>query len=257
MNFSKKYISLVIISFVSIAFASSGYGKDNFFKRSANAVKEFFKGDSSSDEKDTPTTTNTETTEHKTDDNRPAISPAAELEQLYDNSLDENVHVPKLGNQKTKIREYQQVEAKKLLAAGEKVETMRNGEVIIATVPSDELFYPNDTVLKPTAGKHLRPYVRFLQTRDMYRVLLAMHSDDTGSAAYTDRLTMQRVLAVLAWFQENAQNSDYVIPYAMGASEPLYQNNSVTNREQNRRLEIYLVPGRTMVKAASSSKLTH
>ena len=132
---------------------------------------------------------------------------------------------------------------------------LRNGEVVIATIQSDELFYPNDTVLKPNAGKQLRPFLQFLKVPDMYRMLLAMHSDDTGTSAYTDALTSKRVIAVLEWFIENSSNSDYIIPYAMGASEPLYLNNSIANRQLNRRLEIYLVPGKTMIDAASSGQL--
>lgn len=239
---------------VIAAFASDPLdAKDNFFKRSASAVKEFFTGGKQDDADAAECREEDENVIDPVTDN--SMTAAEELELLYDSSLDDNVRIPKLLDQKEAIRAYQLRQAKKLVAAGEQVETMRNGEVIIATIECNELFLPNDTVLKPTAAKYLKPYVGFLKERDMYRMLLAMHSDDTGSAAYTDNLTSARVLAVLEWFQQHAAETDYVIPYAMGASEPLYTNNSVENRSKNRRLEIYLVPGRAMIQSATEGKL--
>ena len=177
------------------------------------------------------------------------------LEQLYEMSLDENLSIPELGSQKDAIKEYQLTVAKKMIVAGSTVETMRSGEVVIITIPSDELFLPNEVELSPRAAKALKPCLQFLKTTDFYRVLLVMHSDNTGTAKYTDRLTESRVLAVLDWFQMNAGTSDYVIPYAMGASEPLLPNNSIDNRAANRRLEIYLVPGLEMIKLSKKGML--
>lgn len=254
MRFDFKTTVLLSAVCLSMVAAEPVSSKDNIFKRGVSAVKDFFK-----DEKEKSDSTAVKDTEpakpEKETKERQFASREAELQYLYDISLDENVRQPQLGKQKDAVRNYQQVQAKRLVAAGESVETMRGGEVIIATVPSENLFLPNDTVLKASAGKYLRPYLAFLKTRDMYRMLLAMHSDDTGSESYTDALTGRRVLAVLKWFQQNAVESDYVIPYAMGASEPLYENNSYEKRGKNRRLEIYLVPGRTMKKLASDGQL--
>lgn len=259
MRFGKIKAYHIVVAALLVFFVlpvEPAHPKDNIFRRSVTAVRNFFKGDEEKTDSLKKTDSSDRDGKRKKDtEGRSPVNAEMELEQLYDNSLDENLKVPKLGGQKTKIREYQQMRAKRLKAAGEQVETMRSGEVIIATVACGDLFYPNDTVLKPTAGKHLSPYVEFLRERDMYRMMLAMHSDDTGSEKYTDSLTSSRVLAVLEWFQQHAAESDYVIPYAMGASEPRYENNSTENREKNRRLEIYLVPGRRMVKMASDSKL--
>lgn len=237
-------------------FPITAHSQSNVFQKGVNAVKEFFKGDKSDTKQEDDTTP--KVTQKKASVGSSKASPSNDysLEQLYDLSLDENLVVPKLGNARNNIKAYQLTQARKLVAGGQKnVETMRNGEVIVATIASDDLFYPNDTVLKPNAGKHLRPFLQFLNVPDMYRMLLAMHSDDTGTEAYTDVLTSSRVLAVLEWFQQNAASSDYIIPYAMGASEPLRLNNSVNNRMKNRRLEIYLVPGKTMIDLSSKGKL--
>lgn len=238
-------ILIVALAVCSAMTTTTASGKLNLFKKKESVKTEtqtIKTADSSDSSASQPNKlTNTEVAE--------------DVESLYDNSLDDNIKIPKLGGQRTKIREYQQIQAKKLKNAGENVETTRNGEVIIATIPCGNLFKPNTAEFKASAGKYLKTYLRFLSEADMWRMLLSMHSDNTGSVAYTDELTTKRVVAVLNWFKKNAATSDYVIPYAMGASDPLVENNSVDNRDKNRRLEIYLVPGRLMIKKASKGIL--
>ncbi len=234
--------------------------KKNIFKRSGSAIKEFFSGDKKSDEQ---VETDNETKEKETTSEQPKEKTSQKkddpktLEEIYDSPLDDNIRTPKLGGQKENIRKYQQKIAKQLKASGKNVETTRNGEVVIVTIPVNDLFMPNETQLKATAAKYLQPFVGYLDELDFYRVLLVMHSDNTGSEQYTDNLTSQRVLAVLKWMKGKVKNDDYIIPYAMGASDPLPNtpNNSVENREKNRRLEIYLVPGKAMVKKSSRGEL--
>ncbi|MDD5871645.1 MAG: OmpA family protein [Bacteroidales bacterium] len=232
----------------------------NMFQRSAGAVKNFFRGAKNADaQKQTKKNTSKADAKDKSS-KKPATREVAEknytVEQLYELSLTDNLKIPKLGSQKSTIRNYQLVQAKKLLAAGqETVETMRNGEVVIVTVDTDNLFYPNETTLKPTAGKFLSPFVKFLNVPDFYRMMIVVHSDNTGSESYTDELTNRRAVAILEWFKSHATCSDYVIPYGMGSSEPLYLNNSMENREKNRRLEIFLVPGKKMISEAAAGRL--
>ena len=260
---AKNILYSLAAGFVAISISiAPAYAKDNFFKRSANAVKEFFSDDKKKDDsttekekkKEKAKTEKNKTTKKKKENKKIDDKSVTEL---YDLSFEENKALPKLGNQRAKIREYQQIQAKKLLSSGQNIETTRNGEVIIATVAANDLFLPNDTTLRPTAAKVLRPYMEYLKEPDMYRMLLLMHSDNTGSEAYTNHLTTVRVSAVFDWIKDNAACSDYVIPYAMGADDPLPNtpNNSVDNREKNRRLEIYLVPCKSMIRKSSRGQL--
>ncbi len=259
MQFGKTKIlllaGLVAVSMVAMPVSA----KKNIFKRSGSAIKEFFNGDKKTDEE-----SDTETQEKETAEEQPAKEKTSQkresdktLEEIYDSPLDDNIRTPKLGGQKENIRKYQQKIAKQLKASGKNVETTRNGEVVIVTISVNDLFMPNETQLKATAAKCLQPFVGYLDELDFYRVLLVMHSDNTGSEQYTDNLTSQRVLAVLKWMKGKVKNDDYIIPYAMGASDPLPDtpNNSVENREKNRRLEIYLVPGKAMIKKSSRGEL--
>ena len=85
-------------------------------------------------------------------------------------------------------------------------------------------------------------------------MLLVMHQDNTGSDRYTLHLTRSRVNSVYDWIDANA-STEYVVPYALGSTEPLVENNSVANRKFNRRLEIYLVPEQSMIQAAKKKNM--
>ena len=134
--------------------------------------------------------------------------------------------------------------------------TTRNGEVIIINFQANQLFAPNDTTLTSAGMVTLKPVLSFLKTPGLYKILLVMHSDDTGSKQYTDELTRCRVNSVFDWMDANG-SVDFVVPYALGATEPLdgLDNNSIENRKRNRRLEVYLVPEEGLLALAKKGSL--
>lgn len=136
-----------------------------------------------------------------------------------------------------------------------KVEAFRNKEVLLITIPAHMLFAPNDTELKAGSSDLLSPIRRYLKDPDMFRVLLVMHTDNTGSEEYRDKLTLDRVNSVFDWFEDSGVNTNYLFSYALGDSMPLTNNDTMENRDKNRRLEIYLVPGSKMVKQAQKGRI--
>lgn len=175
---------------------------------------------------------------------------------IYELSLDDNLEYPEIDNDKhsDRIQDYQYNVAVSLKKNNYDVELMRDDEVIVVTLPASQLFNANDTVLTSLGQTLLKPFVKYLKTPGMYKMLLVMHSDNTGSNEYTLKLTRERVNAVFDWFDENA-SVDYVVPYALGATDPIVDNNSMTSRKRNRRLEIYLVPEELMLQQAKKGKI--
>lgn len=170
---------------------------------------------------------------------------------IYDLSLDENLELPEIKNDKhaDRIQEYQYDMAVAFKKSNYDVEIMRDDEVIVITIPASQLFNANDTVLNKIGEERLEPFLRMIKNPGFYKMLLVMHSDNTGSEAYTLNLTRQRVNAIFDWFDEHG-SVDYVVPYALGDTDPIVDNNSVENRKRNRRLEIFLVPEKTMLQQA-------
>ena len=172
-------------------------------------------------------------------------------DDIYELSLDENLATPEIKSDKQadKIQEFQYDMAVAFKKSNYEVEIMRDDEVIVVTIPASQLFDPNDTVLNSLGEAQLKPFLRMLTNPGFYKMLLVMHSDNTGSSEYTLNLTRQRVNAIFDWFDENG-SVDYVVPYALGETDPIVDNNSVENRKANRRLEIYLIPEKVMLQQA-------
>ena len=161
------------------------------------------------------------------------------------------------------IRKFQDLEARQKLMNGPlspkhgncNIEAFRKKEVILITIPTNVLFAPNSTDLSEGAAKYLNPIKRYMKDPDMFRVLLVMHTDNTGSSKYRDNITADRVDAVTAWFEEQGVDTSFTFSYAFGDEVPLVPNTSIENRDKNRRLEVYLMPGAKMLEAAKKGKI--
>ncbi|MCH5240133.1 MAG: OmpA family protein [Muribaculaceae bacterium] len=181
---------------------------------------------------------------------------------LDDMDFIEMLNSVETGSASSLIQKFQAKEGKNRLLNGRynpegecNVEAYRNKEVLLITIPAHLLFEPNETELKASADDYLSPIKRYLKDPDMFRVVLVMHTDNTGSDEYRDRLTVERVNSVFDWFEDSGANTKYLFSYAFGDDMPLKPNDSMENRRQNRRLEIYLVPGSKMVEQARKGRI--
>lgn len=175
---------------------------------------------------------------------------------IYELSLDDNLESPQPENERVadRIVEFQYEVAVGLKKQNLDVELMRDNQVIVVTFPASQLFAPNDTVLSQVGKSTLAPMVKFIKNPGLYKMLLVMHHDNTGSETYTFNLSRSRVNAVFDWIDETG-SVDFVVPYALGDTDPLVNNNSVDNRKRNRRLEIYLVPEESLLQLAKKGKI--
>ena len=217
-----------ILLAVVICFSPVGVSSQNIFQKAANKISSWFSGGE----------------KERASDKTGHI----DITQL---TLDENLSIPDLGKQARKIRTAQSREMKRLQKARlSDLKLIRNYEVLKATLSASNLFLPNDTVLSDRADIYLRPFLAALRVPDFYHVMLVMHSDDTGSEAYSLDLIRARAHAVRDWFTRNGGNTDFVVIYEAGAFDPIASNETLEGRARNRRLDIYLIPGEKMVDMA-------
>lgn len=130
------------------------------------------------------------------------------------------------------------------------VETMRGGEIVVVTSAVSDLFAPNDTALCATAGLTLDKFSQYLQPQGMYKLIFAVHSDDTGSDGYLYDLTAARVNAILDYFEGKGIDVSNAIGFPMANIEPLAENDSRANRAKNRRFEVYIIPDEKLIQKA-------
>lgn len=193
---------------------------------------------------------------------KPDMTEEGRIEELDRMDFIEMLNSVDVKNTSELIQKFQTKEGKTRLLNGRynpksecTVEAFRNKEVLLVTIPAHLLFAPNMTELRKDAGDYLSPIRRYLKDPDMYRVMLVMHTDNTGSEPYREQLTTDRVNAVFDWFEESGSDTRYLFSYSLGDDMPLRQNDSMDNRDKNRRLEIYLLPGKKMVEQASKGRI--
>ncbi|MCM1152809.1 MAG: OmpA family protein [Muribaculum sp.] len=187
---------------------------------------------------------------------------AGRIHELDEMTFIEMLNSVDLGKASATVQKFQAKEGNNRLLNGKygkkgecNVESYRNKEVLVVTIPAHLLFGPNETELLATAADYLTPIKRYLRDADMYRVLLVMHTDNTGSEQYRDEITEDRVDAVFDWFDNSGADTRYLFSYAMSDEMPLVKNDSMQNRDKNRRLEIYLMPGKKMLDQAKSGRI--
>lgn len=127
-------------------------------------------------------------------------------------------------------------------------------EVIKVTIPADLLFEPNATNLSDDANRILDYYANRMRVPGLFTMVLAMYHDNTGSPSYCKKMTDERVRSIYDWFalKGSVSNISY---YSFGDMDPMLENISIDNRRLNRRLEIYLIPGPTMIENAKKHLL--
>lgn len=192
-----------------------------------------------------------------------SISAQANLEDMTFAQMIRSVDLSKEPKAADLIKKFQELEARQKLMNGPlspkqgncNIELYRKKEVILITIPASNLFAPNSTELSDRAAKYLKPIMRYIKDPDMFRVLFVMHTDNTGSLQYRDNITADRVDAVAAWFDDQGADTSYTFSYAFGDEAPLVPNTSIENRDKNRRLEVFLMPGTKMLEEAKKGKI--
>lgn len=158
--------------------------------------------------------------------------------------IEDNINHPKPPQKQKEIlaSAMQQLE-RTLRELGYRTTRVRSGEVVMVTIPCSTLFDPNSVELRPKASATLSQLLPYIKRSDNYKVIVAVHADNTGDEEYSDRITADRANAIDEYFVAlNGKRDTGLIPYGLGADEPVAPNTGVRNRAANRRVEIYFVP---------------
>lgn len=175
---------------------------------------------------------------------------------FMDMDIEQNILTPSVPDKEhSAVSRHMKRLGNELAKRGYTVDMMRDDEVVLVTIPSDDLFLPNDTLLSPSAPAKMTPVTDLLRTPDMYKVVYAVHTDNTGSQFYNMELSHRRNNSIYDWLLSKVNEDVIIIPYEMGDTDPIEENNSRSGRAANRRLEIYLIPGPRMITDAHKGTL--
>ena len=135
---------------------------------------------------------------------------------------------------------------------GAKVE--RVGEGIKITFNSGILFDVNKANLKDYSRTELTNLGTILNKYDDTNILLAGHTDATGSEQYNLELSRRRAQSVSDYLTVQNINPERFTVQGYGESGPIASNDTADGRAQNRRVEVAIWANEKLKKAAQKKQ---
>ena len=126
----------------------------------------------------------------------------------------------------------------------------RVGEGIKITFSSGILFDVNKANLKEYSRTELTKLATILNKYDDTKILLAGHTDSTGSYEYNLQLSRRRAQSVADYLVIQNVNSERFTAYGYGESDPIVTNDTDSGRAQNRRVEVAIWANEKLKKVA-------
>ncbi len=131
-----------------------------------------------------------------------------------------------------------------------------NESVLKVTIPSDFIFVAGDSALSATSDNYLFPLVRLLRGENaVASVIISCYSDNNGSERYLKRITTSRASTIGRWMKKQGVDGTQISCYGLAQNSPRTDNSTMRKREQNRRVSLYLVPNKHLLKMAKKGKV--
>ncbi len=115
-------------------------------------------------------------------------------------------------------------------------------DVLTVTFKSDYLFAVNSSTLLPGAQSELQRVATVIRQYPETNIQIAGHTDSTGSEDTNRRLSEQRAESVKTALIGMGVNPSRLTTLGYGESRPVASNNTEGGRQQNRRVEVRIVP---------------
>lgn len=104
------------------------------------------------------------------------------------------------------------------------------------------IFFDTDQyTLREKSKTELKKVVRFLKENKTVRVGIGGHTDDVGSDAYNQELSLHRAKAVYEYLLEQGVSKQQMMYRGFGKTQPLVPNDSEENRQTNRRIDFTIL----------------
>ena len=121
--------------------------------------------------------------------------------------------------------------------------TIRNtGDRLIVTLPQDILFATDSATVRPDLQRDLRTVAQNLQSYPDTTVQVIGHTDNTGDAGYNQSLSQRRAQSVSGILVAEGVSSARIRSIGRGEDAPIASNLTPEGRQQNRRVEIVILP---------------
>jgi outer membrane protein OmpA-like peptidoglycan-associated protein len=126
--------------------------------------------------------------------------------------------------------------------AGTDVQVVRQGDEILLNIPSGVTFDTNSYAIQPQFQKTLNDVATTLASYNQTYLDVYGHTDSTGNDAINIPLSQNRAQAVSSYLTSRGVAPARIGTQGFGASQPVASNTTIEGRQQNRRVEIKIVP---------------
>lgn len=125
---------------------------------------------------------------------------------------------------------------------GTGVSVTRNGDDLILNMPGNITFATGSTELKPSFDNVLNSVVIVLNEFNQTLIEVTGHTDSVGSESSNLALSEKRAMSVGNNLNAKGIKNARVLTVGYGESRPIADNKTGSGRQQNRRVELTLIP---------------
>jgi len=136
----------------------------------------------------------------------------------------------------------QEAAVREAMASVEGVNVVRNGDELFVTFRSDNQFAVGSFTFNPAAQKNVGQLGQVLAKYDKTTILVAGHTDSTGSEQLNQTLSENRANAIKNILVAQGVAANRISTIGFGESAPIADNTTDYGRQQNRRVEIKISP---------------
>jgi outer membrane protein OmpA-like peptidoglycan-associated protein len=136
----------------------------------------------------------------------------------------------------------QEATMRQQLAGVEGANIQRNADMLAITFKSDVLFATNSEALKAGSYDEISRVAQVLNQYPETTIMIAGHTDSTGSDTYNQQLSERRAMSVKNALTGQGVNPARMSAVGYGESKPIADNNNESGRQINRRVEISITP---------------
>lgn len=125
---------------------------------------------------------------------------------------------------------------------GTGVRVVRNGDEIELVMPGNITFDLNESSIKSSFSGTLESVALVLREYDKTIIQIEGHTDSSGSDSYNQLLSERRASSVRDFLMNQGIEPKRTRAVGYGERYPVASNDTASGREQNRRVELTLVP---------------
>ncbi len=125
-----------------------------------------------------------------------------------------------------------------------RIRVINEGNQLRVVMPEGILFAVDSAAVNGSVQNDLYAVADNLNRYPNSRVEVIGHTDNTGSAAYNQDLSQRRAMAVAAILRNGGVSGGRIAAYGRGEDAPIASNLTPEGRQQNRRVEILIIPTR-------------